>query len=127
MRITQATALSKIENEKEEVHASDKVCIDRVISEIGKICISDYLSKEETGQLISLLKLLRERIYDCRINDLVDSYAVHLVNYSINKIKRIADKSTNSVSKPSVTGFEQFVDNRLVQKEHLLSYVSDRR
>lgn len=113
MRITQATALSKIENEKEEVHASDKDSIDRVISEIGKICIYDYLSKEETGQLISLLKLLRERIYDCRINDLVDSYAVHLVNYSINKIKGIADKSTNSVSKPSVTGFEQFVDNRL--------------
>ena len=113
MRITHATALSRAENEKEGVHASDKDSIDRAISEIGKICISEYLSEEETGQMLSLLKLLRRRIYGCRINDLVDSFAVYLVNYSINKIKGIADKSTNSVSKPSVTGFEQFVDKRL--------------
>lgn len=113
MRITHATALSRAENEKERVHASDKDSIDRAISEIGKICISEYLSEKETGQMLSLLKLLRRRIYGCRINDLVDSFAVYLVNYSINKIKGIADKSTNSVSKPSVTGFEQFVDKRL--------------
>lgn len=113
MRITHATALSRAENEEEGVHASDKDSIDRAISEIGKICISEYLSEEETGQMLSLLKLLRRRIYGCRINDLVDSFAVYLVNYSINKIKGIADKSTNSVSKPSVTGFEQFVDKRL--------------
>ena len=113
MKITHATTLSKIENEQEEVHASDKAAIDRVSCEIGRIRISEYLSEEEAQQLFSLLQLLRRKIYDCRINDLVALFAVHLANFSINKIKGIADKSTNSVSKPSATGFEQFVDNRL--------------
>lgn len=55
--------------------------------------------------------------------------AISLVNFSINMIKSIADKSTNSVSKPSMAGLLGLAENRLVLLKainHILNNLSRR-
>ena len=113
MRITRASALPSIENVKEELHKADKETIDNVFLSLLNIQLEEYLSQEESDQLRALLRRLKESIYQHRFEDLISEQVIHLVNYTLNTIKEIADKSTNSVSKPSTTGLTGFVEGRL--------------
>lgn len=113
MRITHASALSRGERENEELHKDDKGTIDVIRKDISGINLEEYLNEEDARQLRLLIEKLKASIYRHRLNDLIEEQAVHLVNYSINTIKAIADRSTNSVSKPSAAGLTSFVEVRL--------------
>lgn len=113
MKITRASALSRDIGEKEELHLADKKTIDDINRGIREINLDEYLTEEEGQHLRALITKLKESIYQCRRNDLIEEYSVHLANYTINKIKEIADRSTNSVSKPSTAALVGFVESRL--------------
>ena len=113
MRITCASALNLESNEKKEVHYTDKKAIDLISKDLENINLKEYLKSNDITQLRLLLSILKENIYQQRQTDLVEEYATNLTNYTINKIKEIADKSTNSVSKPSTAGLSNFAENRL--------------
>lgn len=113
MKITRATVLVENERENEGIHKHDYSLIKGIIKSFREINISEYLSDEKEQTLIALLQELNTDISTVRRDDLIDHESVNLVNFSINSIKAIADKSTNSVSKPSTTGFSGFVESRL--------------
>ena len=114
MRITRSSFMTKTSNEKEDIHIKDKKNIDNLLKYKKKIDANEYLNEEDNRKLETLIKKLQENIYIKRLDDLIDEETVELVNFSITKIKEIADKSTNSVSKPSSTGFISFVEKRLM-------------
>ena len=113
MKITHASALPRIINEKERQHATDKTAIDTIIHDFQEIDLFEYLREEDALLLSKLIGKLKNSIYQHRKTDLVDEKAISLVNFSINMIKSIADKSTNSVSKPSMAGLLGLAENRL--------------
>ena len=113
MKITQSTVLSRDVNDMEEVHKKDKKNIVTVMKFLKKVNLKEYLSDVDSKRLKELIDKLQKSIQNKRLDDLIDEEAVRLVNFSINKIKEIADKSTNSVSKPSTTGYIGFVEARL--------------
>ncbi len=113
MKITRASALVQGERENENMHKTDKGIIDKVCQDIHKIKMEEYISVEESQILSDLIEKLKLSIYERRRSDLIDEEAEHLVNFSINTIKEIADRSTNSVSKPSTVGLTGFVESRM--------------
>lgn len=83
------------------------------VGKIHTIALQKYLSVEDAEALQILIKKLKESIHIALINSYIDNEAIRLVNYSLSKIKEIADKCSNTVSKPMSTGFEEFIMNRL--------------
>lgn len=129
MKITHASALPRIINEKERQHATDKTAIDTIIHDFSEIGLFEYLREEDAFLLSKLIGKLKNSIYQHRKTDLVDEKAISLVNFSINMIKSIADKSTNSVSKPSMAGLLGLAENRLALLKavnHILNNLSRR-
>lgn len=129
MKITHASALPRIINEKERQHATDKTAIDTIIHDFSEIDLFEYLREEDALLLSKLIGKLKNSIYQHRKTDLVDEKAISLVNFSINMIKSIADKSTNSVSKPSMAGLLGLAENRLALLKavnHILNNLSRR-
>ena len=114
MRITRASFLSIIGNDHEEIHKNDKDLIDSINRSFRKINLGIYLNETDMQLLKTLMEKLTRSIYDLRLEDLIEQQAVKLANFSINMIKGIADKCTNSVSKPSTTGVSGFAESRLV-------------
>lgn len=113
MKITRASSVVKEELENEDLHKEDFESIKRVSQSLREIMLEEYISEDEKCLLLSLFQKLQESIKLHRRNDLISEEAVNLANFSINTIKNIADKSTNSVSKPSSVGLIDFADNRL--------------
>lgn len=57
--------------------------------------------------------LIQDEIFAKKLLDWKKTNEVKLVNFSIDKIKAIADKCSDTVSKPSNTGFTEFALNRI--------------
>lgn len=111
MKITNAVKLdshkknSKIDNE-----------FNKMI-EILNIGISDfqynsYMSEEEIQVFEALLNKLIEGISNSKYLEWRERRTIKLSNWSIDKIKSIADKCSDTVSKPSTTGFQEFANSR---------------
>lgn len=113
MRITNAQEIQFNKPGKYDAHISESQAINEISINLRKIAIEDYLSPSECENLRKLISQLLKKIYTCRRNDIAEEIAVRLANYSINKIKEIADRNTDSVSKPSTTGYRDFAKTRL--------------
>ena len=113
MKITNAQEIQFNKPEKYDLHISESQAISAIISDLRRIAIEDYLSPEECKNLQRLISEISQKIFTCRRNDITEETAVRLINYSINKIKEIADRNTDSVSKPSTTGYRDFANARL--------------
>ena len=113
MKITRSSAMSKGVRDNEEQHKCDKSVVDSIFNTINTIDLEEYVDEKDSRLLETLIGKLKAGIYRQRRDDLVDDNAVRLVNFTINTIKGIADKSTNSVSKPSTVGLIGFVETRL--------------
>lgn len=122
MKITDAVSLSIPDNKKlnKIKHDYDTVS-DKIAKLISEIDIKSYLSDAEVSMLKKLLCKLSNKIYINLIDEWKKIQATKLVNFSLKKIKSSADKCSNTVSKPSETGFEKFVLNRIELKENLES------
>ena len=83
------------------------------IKKIAQIKLDTYLSDKELTLLNDMLKRLEERIKERLTSYLFNKITIQLLNFSIDKIKELADKKTDSISKPSTTGYLAFTANRL--------------
>ena len=122
MRITEASTLQYYKPEKYDSHKSDRVLADEIIDRLKKIRLEEYLDIDDVNNLNILIRRLLEETKSKREADLIDEYSTSLVNLTIMLIKKHADRSTDTVSKPSTTGFIGFAQNRL-KLFHALSHI----
>lgn len=113
MKITDANTIPTNEPKDYNMHLNDKESIKNTFNSFCKINAESYLTKEENDSLQQLLTKLKSNIIDIFKLDLIDIKAVDLTNHCINTIKSIADKNSDSMSKPSSTGFFEFAQNRI--------------
>lgn len=77
-------------------------------STFEKIDIEKYLDEQERTTLMLLLGKLCENINDAKMQKWNSDKSIKLTNWSIDKIKAIADKCSDTISKPSSVGFYDF-------------------
>lgn len=112
MKITDASSIPESISVQHTNHSNDYMKLKTVRNSLSKILLENYLSTEDIGQLIKLLKKLMSSIQTELKADIIDKYACKLANFSVNKIKDLADRKTDTVSKPSSTGFREFAQGR---------------
>lgn len=88
-------------------------------STFSKIDIEKYLEENEITTLMMLLDKLCKKINDEKIKKWNDDKSIKLTNWSIDKIKAIADKCSDTISKPSSVGFYDFAMERFKLFENL--------
>ena len=81
-------------------------------STFEKIDIEKYLDEQERTTLMLLLGKLCENINDAKMQKWNSDKSIKLTNWSIDKIKAIADKCSDTISKPSSVGFYDFAMGR---------------
>ncbi len=116
MKITDCV---KIEEEKRDRKLSTdyKNMKDFLDSSFFKINFSRYLSEKEIDDLESLLQSLQDGIEKEKKETWKSENTIKLSNWSIDKIKGIADKCSDTVSRPSTTGFYEYAMNRFALSE----------
>ena len=81
-------------------------------STFERIDIEKYLDEQEYTTLMLLLKKLCKNINDANMQKWNSEESIKLTNWSIDKIKAIADKCSDTISKPSSVGFYDFAMER---------------
>ena len=118
MKITEAVAIPLPNDKEMNEIKKDRELLSEAQKKIEKIDLEKYLGDADKEQIEKLIIKLGERI----LNELLISYAeckqIELTNYTINKIKELADKKTDTVSKPSSTGFLEYAHSHLLLKKN---------
>lgn len=81
-------------------------------STFKKINIEKYLNEQESTTLKLLLEKLCKEINNAKIQKWSGDKSIKLTNWSIDRIKAIADKCSDTISKPSSVGFYDFAMGR---------------
>ncbi len=118
MRITESARLGYVKSSDVRQHAEDYKSIKKINELIKKIDIEKYLS-EDGKTFFQLYGRLFTTIHDALEADVIEEKACELTDYTIEEIKAIADKNSDTVSKPSSTGFAQFAMQRLELRKAL--------
>lgn len=113
MKITDSTELVIDSPQYYTDHCSDRKNIKQLIKSFTKLNLNLYLPEEDISHLHKLLSKIEQNNYDLLSKDVIDIKSVEITNYSLEKIKNIADRNSDTVSKPSSTGFREFANNRL--------------
>lgn len=125
MKITNASSITEQIPQLFRCHKDDFLNLKESLMFLEKINMTNYLSDEETESLNALLKTLKQSIYRHYSNDFIDILAYKLTNYTIDKIKEIADRDSECMSKPSSTGFKEFVLNRIKLKQNVSTIIEN--
>lgn len=118
MKITEAVDMAELDNSKVSGAKKDSQFFAEARKKIEKIDLDKYLGAEDKSVLESMLNKLSDNIYLALLEHYRKLKTVYLVNYSVNKIKELADKKTDTVSKPSSTGFIEYAHARLALKKN---------
>ena len=113
MKITDSTKLLNDPPESFATYSSDRTNIKKLLKLFDNIDCKLYLDNSEVSLIKKLLAKIENKNFDLLSKDVIDSKSTDLTNYSIEKIKNIADRNSDTVSKPSSTGFIEFATNRL--------------
>lgn len=113
MKITDSTELVIDSPQYYASYNSDRKSIKQLINTLKSISINLYLDDNDISLLYNLLSKIEQNNYELLSKDIIDINAVKMTNYSLEKIKSIADRNSDTVSKPSSTGFREFANNRL--------------
>ncbi len=119
MKITEATELVDPEPADYDAHNKDKKGIKAIIHTAQGIRLTSYLEEDEATYFNKILDKLSEKSYNIYMSDLIQIEAAKLVNYSLTKIKSVADKNSNTISRPSATGFREFAEHRLDLRKNI--------
>lgn len=95
------------------------------IKALSSIHAEKYIPSEKAEQLKELLDLLCCAIQAKLVDAFIKIHSIKLTNFSINKIKAIADRNSDTVSRPSSTGFFEFALNRLVLQRCVTTIISN--
>ena len=112
MKITESTELVEPEPQNYTIHRDDKKRISDILKKIRDVALDEYLTEPESAQLQLLLNKLGSTNHQMLQTDIVQIEAGKLVNYTLSKIKTIADRNSDTVSRPAATGFREFAENR---------------
>lgn len=112
MKITNAVNLEEFKK-NEQLEKDFKVVKQFTESDFISLNLTQYIDKSLVVQFYYILNNLLNRVYEKKRENWIELNSAKLTNWSINKIKTIADKCSDTVSKPSSTGFEEFANNRL--------------
>lgn len=100
------------ENELEKAK-SDRDHINAAIAELEQVDIEGHLEAEKAATLTALLGELSLEASKAAEALVVEKYAIALCRFSINDIKRHAERLCDSPSAPSSAGFLDFATNRI--------------
>ena len=81
-------------------------------STFERIDIEKYLDEQERTTLMLLLEKLCKNINDAKMQKWNSDKSIKFTNWSIDRIKAIADKCSDTISKPSSVGFYDFAMER---------------
>jgi len=113
MKITNAVRENANNQDAFEKVEKDHNIVKKHFEKIEQINFGDYLSTEDSSLLKQLLAKLAQEIRSKLLIETIDKHSLYLSNFSVDTIKSIADKKTDSLSKPSSTGYIEFVQKRL--------------
>ncbi len=113
MKITDSTELVMNEPEFYSIFSSDRKRIKELLKAFSNINCHLYLNEDDTSIINDLLLKIEHNNADFLLKDIIDIKSLKITNYSLEKIKNIADRNSDTVSKPSSTGFREFARNRL--------------
>ena len=114
MKITEAYHDAFEMSQKFESHKNDVDNVRRIENILNNMDLCEYLHPEAVSALKCLISDLKENAYIKRVDDFIDEKASELTNYSIDRIKAIADKNSDTISRPSTAGFVEFTKRRLI-------------
>lgn len=113
MKITEAIDLTPIKEGEYIEFVNDRKTFTDVKKNIKTIKLEKYLSNNEIKDFDSLIFKIDEAMSNCVISEFIKIKAIIMTNYSVNIIKQIADKKTDTVSKPSTTGFYEYAKRHI--------------
>ena len=113
MKITEALHETYIPNKNYEYHKSDKEDIAKIVEKLQKMDLPGYIDSADAETLIRIITSLSEIVSNARLKDIIDENSVHLTNFTIDRIKSLADAVSDTVSKPSTLGLIQYAHGRL--------------
>lgn len=113
MRITEATYLGDADLPELEEHTRDHKNVKSAVKSLAGVNLENYLPPSDATLFAHLLQQLSNSIRGNLCADMIEKYAHRLTDFSIERIKLHADKNTDTVSKPSSTGFREFAEGRL--------------
>lgn len=113
MRITEAVHDVFTKDDSYDTHKTDLMHFQKAWDELLAIDFHEYLSDEDGDRLGGLLSTLRGIIRKERVDDLVEENASKLTNFTIDTIKKLADRNSDTVSRPSTAGLVSFAEKRL--------------
>ena len=120
MKITEAIDLPpEGTNQYSELRQDRKVVLD-ICKNLKGIDLQLYLSDTEQKTFHKLIEKLDAEVYRKVITEYSKIKVVELTNISVNKIKELADMKTDTVSKPSTTGFLEFAKKHLDIKQSII-------
>lgn len=120
MGITDAVNVQKIKADK-QLKTDYKNTQEYIESDFCNMQLDKYLSQDEIDIYRQTQNLLFNRIYTAMNNDWQERNVIKLTNFSIEHIKKIADKCSDTVSKPSSIGFVAFAEKRILLYEEICS------
>jgi predicted ATPase len=113
MKITEATDVQYVKPNNYDEHKKDKNDIDAVTKRLRGMNVSEYIGEDLSHNLFEALNVLIQEIQIKRRDDLIAEYSIKLTNASIDNIKRIADRNSDTVSRPSSTGLRDLAQKRI--------------
>lgn len=113
MKITEMVRMAFSASDAFEVHKQDNEAVSLAVNKLRKITWDEYVAEAEKETILHMLELLERRVSEKRIEDLTEQYAIELSNFTIDKIKQLADRNSDTVSKPSSTGLFDFAKHRI--------------
>lgn len=123
MKITEAVDLPLLDKDELISLKKNRKGFKEAEKKLSTIDLIKYISAEEIEQLTTLLEKLDLSILQSVFEEFSRIKTVELTNYSVNTIKELADKKTDTVSRPSTTGFLEFAKNHLEIKKSILNII----
>lgn len=113
MKITEAVHDVFSIDDKFDSHQADIETITRVVDEVYGLKLEEYLDEKEIKFFRELIEKLISSVYSKREKDIIAQLASKLTNFSIDKIKALADQNSDTISRPSTAGLVAFAQGRI--------------
>lgn len=125
MQITESAFLSVPDKTRYDQIHIDFDIVQNLCHFWNKLNAEQYLSLEEIECLNALLIKLSGASKDQLLTEFAKYESVELANKSITQIKQIADKHSNTKSKPASTGFLEYANKRISLKKDVDSILAN--